>query len=210
MLAHHAPRVFDGTLGMLLVARRGPFGDLASVIRSRRAPFNLLKILTIPRLLVTGLSLQAACSLAVSALPTAQHVVHLHPSRLPAAPSLWTDGELHVVAELSNGRKVVLKLHQRMTSRFAGPRTHRPWWLDAAPIQTGFDSTGGKHPSQMYTFKCLWPTMSTTYMVCYRVSRPENPRMRSYQQTHWSWSVSRAGLSCATRGSAGHRSTFGP
>jgi len=71
-------------------------------------------------------------------------VVQLHPSRMLPVPSLWRDGELHVEAEREGGRKVTLKLHQRV-SRFAGPRTHRPWWLDdVAPA--GFDSTGGALP----------------------------------------------------------------
>ena len=71
--------------------------------------------------------------------------MQLHPSRMLPVPSLWRDGELHVEAEREGGRKVTLRLHQRV-SRFAGPRTHRPWWLDDDVAPAGFDSTGGLIP----------------------------------------------------------------
>jgi len=69
-------------------------------------------------------------------------VVRLQSDRLPAVPSLWRDGELRVEAADARGRTQVLRLHQRIASRFAGPRTHRPWWLDESP-PAGFDATGG-------------------------------------------------------------------
>ena len=69
-----------------------------------------------------------------------QYVVSLSTSHLPIATSLWTDSELQVLAE-RGGQNVSITLHQRLASRFSGPRTHRPWWLDDA-VQSGFDATG--------------------------------------------------------------------
>ena len=78
---------------------------------------------------------------ATSSTPHEHVVVELHPSQMPPVPSLWRDGELHVEAKRKEGRNVTLRLHQRV-SRFAGPRTHRPWWLEDV-VPAGFDSTGG-------------------------------------------------------------------
>lgn len=90
-----------------------------------------------PVLFVLVTSLADSTSTTV---PLSHTRIRLHPAILPAVPSLWKDGTLHVEAE-RGGRNVTLKLHQRV-SRFAGPRTHKMWWLEeAAPA--GFDSTGG-------------------------------------------------------------------
>ena len=89
------------------------------------------------------------CSCALCAMPSGgltgsehQRVVRLQESRLPAVPSLWTDGKLLIEAKDAAGNVQVLRLHQRIASRFAGPRTHRQWWLDESP-PAGFDATGG-------------------------------------------------------------------
>ena len=91
-----------------------------------------------PVLLVLVTSLADSTSTTVT---LSQHtLIRLHPAILPAVPSLWKDGTLHVEVE-RGGRNVTLKLHQRV-SRFAGPRTHKMWWLEEAQ-PAGFDSTGG-------------------------------------------------------------------